>query len=413
VTDPNPIDSASTELPPRFSPLHAIHVAGGASFTDFAGWQMPVSYGSDLAEHRAVRTAAGIFDISHMAEIRVAGADAGAFLDYALAGKLSVIAPLQAKYTLLLAEDGGIVDDLIVYSRGANEYLVVANAGNRFAAVAALTQRAADFAENRLAAGTAAPDLEITDLSDDISLIAVQGPASRAILEATTSLTIDAGQPALADLKYYWSTNAAFNGGPVFIGRTGYTGEDGFELYVNVADAAALWNALSEAGAPLGLISAGLASRDTLRLEAGMPLYGHELSLDTFPVQAGLGKVVALSKEGDFVGRAAVEAGPPAAASAPITADEPAGARVLIGLTTEGKRAGRADYPIFWGDTEVGIITSGALSPTLGYPIAMAYVDPEAAAAGAEAAGALSVDVRGTRIPATVVPLPFYKRDKN
>jgi aminomethyltransferase len=374
---------------------------------------MPVSYGSDLAEHRAVRTAAGIFDISHMAEIRVAGADAGAFLDYALAGKLSVIAPLQAKYTLLLAEDGGIVDDLIVYSRGANEYLVVANAGNRFAAVAALTQRAADFAENRLAAGTAAPDLEITDLSDDISLIAVQGPASRAILEATTSLTIGAGQPALADLKYYWSTNATFNGGPVFIGRTGYTGEDGFELYVNVADAAALWNALSEAGAPLGLISAGLASRDTLRLEAGMPLYGHELSLDTFPVQAGLGKVVALSKEGDFVGRAAVEAGPPAAASAPITADEPAGARVLIGLTTEGKRAGRADYPIFWGDTEVGIITSGALSPTLGYPIAMAYVDPEAAAAGAEAAGALSVDVRGTRIPATVVPLPFYKRDKN
>jgi aminomethyltransferase len=423
VTDPNPIDSASTErpateLPPRFSPLHAIHVAGGASFTDFAGWQMPVSYGSDLAEHHAVRTAAGIFDISHMAEIRVAGTDAGAFLDYALAGKLSVIAPLQAKYTLLLAEDGGIVDDLIVYSRGENEYLVVANAGNRFAAVAALTQRAADFAENRLAAGTAtpdrqSPDLEITDLSDDISLIAVQGPASRAILEATTSLSIDAGQPALADLKYYWSTNATFAGGPVFIGRTGYTGEDGFELYVNVADAAALWNALIEAGAPIGLISAGLASRDTLRLEAGMPLYGHELSLDTFPVQAGLGKVVALGKEGDFVGRAAVEAGPPAAASAPITADEPAGARVLIGLTTGGKRAGRADYPIFWGDTEVGIITSGALSPTLGYPIAMAYVDPEAAAAGAEAPGALSVDVRGTRIPATVVPLPFYKRDKN
>jgi len=419
VTDPNPIDSASAELPPRFSPLHAIHVAGGASFTDFAGWQMPVSYGSDLAEHHAVRSAAGIFDISHMAEIRVAGADAGAFLDYALAGKLSVIAPLQAKYTLLLAEDGGIVDDLIVYSRGANEYLVVANAGNRFAAVAALTQRAADFAENRLAAaGVAAPklqapDLEITDLSDDISLIAVQGPASRAILEATTSLSIDAGQPALADLKYYWSTNATFAGGPVFIGRTGYTGEDGFELYVNVADAAALWNAFIDAGRPLGLIPAGLASRDTLRLEAGMPLYGHELGLDTFPVQAGLGKVVALSKEGDFVGRAAVEAGPPAAASAPITADEPAGARVLIGLTTEGKRAGRADYPIFWGDTEVGIITSGALSPTLGYPIAMAYVDPVAAAAGAETPGTLSIDVRGTRIPATVVPLPFYKRDKN
>ena len=422
MTNQIPTESASTEQEPRFSPLHAIHVAGGASFTDFAGWQMPVSYGSDLAEHHAVRTAAGIFDISHMAEIRVVGTDAGAFLDYALAGKLSVIAPLQAKYTLLLATDGGIVDDLIVYCRGDNEYLVVANAGNRFAAVAALTQRATAFADLRGADLRSAeqspttPDLEITDLSDDLSLIAVQGPASRAILEATASLVVDAGQPVLADLKYYWSTNATFAGGAVFIGRTGYTGEDGFELYVNVADAAALWNALIAAGTPLGLISAGLASRDTLRLEAGMPLYGHELSLDTFPVQAGLGKVVALSKEGDFVGRAAIEAGPPASApasaSAPVTADGPAGARVLTGLTTEGKRAGRADYPIFWGDTEVGIITSGALSPTLGYAIAMAYVDPAAAAAGAETPGTLSVDVRGTRIPATVVPLPFYKREK-
>jgi aminomethyltransferase len=417
VTNQIPTESASTEQEPRFSPLHAIHVACGASFTDFAGWQMPVSYGSDLAEHHAVRTAAGIFDISHMAEIRVVGTDAGAFLDYALAGKLSVIAPLQAKYTLLLAADGGIVDDLIVYCRGDNEYLVVANAGNRFAAVAALTQRAADFAELRIAAPSMeAVDLEIVDLSDDISLIAVQGPETRAILEATASLPVDAGQPALADLKYYWSTNATFAGGAVFIGRTGYTGEDGFELYVNVADAAALWNALIAAGTPRGLIPAGLASRDTLRLEAGMPLYGHELGLDTFPVQAGLGKVVALSKEGDFVGRAAVEAGPPATpsaiVSAPVTADGPAGARVLIGLTTDGKRAGRAGYPIFRGDTEVGIITSGALSPTLGYPIAMAYVDPAAAAAGAETPGTLSVDVRGTRIPATVVPLPFYKREK-
>ena len=431
MTNQIPTESASTEQEPRFSPLHAIHVAGGASFTDFAGWQMPVSYGSDLAEHHAVRTAAGIFDISHMAEIRVAGTDAGAFLDYALAGKLSVIAPLQAKYTLLLAADGGIVDDLIVYCRGDNESLGVANAGNRFAAVAALTQRATAFADLRsadlrsadlrsaeLRSAERSPtttDLEITDLSDDLSLIAVQGPASRAILEATASLVVDAGQPALADLKYYWSTNATFADGAVFIGRTGYTGEDGFELYVNVADAAALWNSLIAAGTPLGLISAGLASRDTLRLEAGMPLYGHELSLDTFPVQAGLGKVVALSKAGDFVGRAAIEAGPPASASAsasaPVTADGPAGARVLIGLTTEGKRAGRADYPIFWGDTEVGIITSGALSPTLGYPIAMAYVDPAAAAAGAETPGTLSVDVRGTRIPATVVPLPFYKRE--
>jgi len=366
----------------RFSPLHQIHVDGGASFTDFAGWQMPVSYGSDLAEHHAVRTAAGIFDISHMAEIQVIGPDAAAFLDFALAGKISAVKPMQAKYSLLLTPEGGIIDDLVVYANGTDEYLVVANAGNRFAVVPALVERADGF------------DVQVNDLSDDISLIAVQGPSSRAILEATAGLGILEGQTPLDELKYYWSTAATFAGSNVFIGRTGYTGEDGFELYVDVADAAALWNALSAAGAAHGLVPAGLASRDTLRLEAGMPLYGHELGLDTFPAQAGLGRVVALAKEGDFVGRAASEAGPAV------------GARVLVGLTTEGRRAGRAGYPVFDGESEVGVVTSGALSPTLGFPIAMAYVDPAAATSTS-----LTIDVRGTRIPASVVALPFYKRE--
>ena len=383
-----------TDSSPRYSPLNDIHVSLGASFTDFAGWQMPVSYGSDLAEHHAVRTAAGIFDISHMAEIAVTGPDAGAFLDFALAGKLSAIAPMQAKYSLLLNETGGIIDDLVVYSTGTRsttgeaEYLVVANAGNRFAVVPALLERAASF------------DVTVTDRSDEVSLIAVQGPVSRAILEATAGLEISEGHTALADLKYYWSTEASFADSTVFIGRTGYTGEDGFELYVDVADAAALWSALVTAGAPLGLVPAGLASRDTLRLEAGMPLYGHELGLDTFPVQAGLGRVVALTKDGDFVGRTAIEQGPDATA------------RRLVGLTTEGRRAGRADYPVFTADAAdgaepVGIITSGALSPTLGFPIAMAYVDPDVLDANTP----LTIDVRGTRIPATVVPLPFYKKE--
>ena len=383
-----------TDSSPRYSPLNDIHVSLGASFTDFAGWQMPVSYGSDLAEHHAVRTAAGIFDISHMAEIAVTGPDAGAFLDFALAGKLSAIAPMQAKYSLLLNETGGIIDDLVVYSTGKSgttgeaEYLVVANAGNRFAVVPALLERAASF------------DVTVTDRSDEVSLIAVQGPVSRAILEATAGLEISEGHTALADLKYYWSTEASFADSTVFIGRTGYTGEDGFELYVDVADAAALWSALVAAGAPLGLVPAGLASRDTLRLEAGMPLYGHELGLDTFPVQAGLGRVVALTKDGDFVGRTAIEQGPDATA------------RRLVGLTTEGRRAGRADYPVFTADAvegaqPVGIITSGALSPTLGFPIAMAYVDPDVLDANTP----LTIDVRGTRIPATVVPLPFYKKE--
>lgn len=367
----------------RTSPLHQVHVDAGASFTDFAGWQMPVRYSSDLAEHHAVRTAAGIFDISHMAEVEVSGAGAGAFLDYALAGKLSAISLGQAKYSLLLAESGGIIDDLVVYRRADDAFLVVANAGNRVPVVAALTQRASGF------------DVNLMDVSDDIALIAVQGPRSRGILEATQG--INPLTTPLDELTYYRSTEASFGDVPLMIGRTGYTGEDGFELYIAADSAAALWTELVAAGAPFGLVPAGLASRDTLRLEAGMPLYGHELNLETLPEQAGLGRVVALAKEGDFVGRAAVEAGPAA------------DARVLVGLRAEGKRAGRADYLVYDGEHEVGFITSGALSPTLGYPIAMAYVHPASSAAGTT----LDIDVRGSRVAASVVPLPFYRKEEN
>lgn len=369
----------------RFSPLHQIHVDGGASFTDFAGWQMPVSYGSDLAEHHAVRNAAGIFDISHMAEIGVTGPQAVEFLEYALAGKMSNLALMQAKYSLLLDENAGIIDDLIVYHNAEGEYLVVANAGNHDVALAELTSRSENF------------DVTVTDHSDATALIAVQGPRALEILLATAGFEVMEGQQSLTDLKYYWSTGATFNGTSVFVARTGYTGEDGFELYLDTADAVALWNALLAAGAPLGLIPAGLASRDTLRLEAGMPLYGHELGRDIQPVQAGLGRAVHFTKECDFVGRTAAEAGPAE------------GARVLVGLTSEGRRAGRAGYAIVHYDTVVGEITSGALSPTLGHPIAMAFVDPQYSEPGT----VLDIDVRGSKIPATVTALPFYKREKN
>ena len=373
----------STTPSERYSPLHNIHVAAGASFTDFAGWQMPVSYGSDLAEHHAVRTTAGIFDISHMAEILVDGPGAGAFLDYALAGRLSAIAIAQAKYSLLLNPEGGIVDDLVVYRLTDDTFFVVANAGNRYAVATALKERAQNF------------DVRVSDLSDAYSLIAVQGPNSREIAKATAGIT-DVSV-SLDELKYYWSTDALFEDKPLLIGRTGYTGEDGFEFYVQTDAAASLWAALTAAGEAFGLVPAGLASRDTLRLEAGMPLYGHELGIDSFPVQAGLGRVVNLKKEGDFVGRSAVEAGPPH------------GSHVLVGLTTEGKRAGRAGYSVVTeaGD-QVGMITSGALSPTLGYPVAMAYVDPFVIENGTP----IFIDVRGTRIAASVVDLPFYKRDR-
>jgi aminomethyltransferase len=376
----------------RTSPLHQKHVDAGASFTDFAGWQMPVRYSSDLAEHHAVRTAAGLFDLSHMGEIVVLGPDAPAALDYALAGKISAVAIGQAKYSLMLNEHGGIVDDLVAYRTGDDRYLIVANASNRETVAAALEERCAAF------------DCEVYDESDDIALIAIQGPKSYEILSQVPGLEVH----GLAELKYYWAlpgtyriTEDALDQHEVFVARTGYTGEDGFELYVAPDVAPRLWDALMDTGGGSGLVPAGLASRDTLRLEAGMPLYGHELGVDTFPAQAGLGRVANLSKEGDFVGRAAVEAGLP-----PDSA-------VLVGLVSEGKRAGRAEYDVFAAAVPdsvaapVGTITSGALSPTLGYPIAMAYVHPSQSEPGTQ----LFIDVRGSRIPASVVSLPFYKRE--
>ncbi len=394
----------SSDSPERFSPLHAAHVAAGASFTDFAGWQMPVRYSSDLAEHHAVRTAAGLFDLSHMAEVVVLGPEAADALDYALAGKISAVAVGQAKYSLLLGREGGIVDDLVVYRTGDDRFVVVANAANREVVAQQLLDRCSLF------------DCQVFDESDDIALIAIQGPTAFEILSQVDGVEV----PGLGELKYYWSTGGTFR--PVaanadrgetptdvhelLVARTGYTGEDGFELYVAPDVAPVLWDALIDTGAGSGLVPAGLASRDTLRLEAGMPLYGHELSLTTQPAQAGLGRVVNLTKDGDFVGREAAEAG------------APDGARVLVGLVAEGKRAGRAGYDVYAtpdtstadstsSDEPVGTITSGALSPTLGYPIAMAYVDAACASDGAQ----LFIDVRGTRVPASVVPLPFYKRE--
>lgn len=374
----------------RYSPLHDLHVQLGASFTDFAGWQMPVRYDSDLAEHHAVRERVGMFDISHMAEISVTGPQAGEFLDFAVAGKMSALALGQAKYTLLLTEAGTVIDDLIIYRLGEEHWLVVANAGNRFAALDALTARTQGFS------------VDVIDQSDETAMIAVQGPRARAVLESTVGLQLapaaaDRTESTLAELKYYSTLPALFLSHPVLIARTGYTGEDGFELYIDATVAAQLWTAIAEAGEAHGIVPCGLACRDTLRLEAGMPLYGHELTLDIRPAQADLGKVVALSKEGDFVGRRASEV--------ELAADAP----VLVGLVGEGKRAARADYELFAGDESVGVVTSGALSPTLRYPIALAYVHPAHSAVG----HVIDVDVRGTRIPFTVSPLPFYRRKKD
>ncbi|MET0812455.1 MAG: glycine cleavage system aminomethyltransferase GcvT [Microbacterium sp.] len=369
----------------RSTPLRARHEALGAAFTDFGGWMMPVRYTSDLAEHHAVRTAAGLFDISHMAQFGVGGPDREAFLAYALAFDPSKLALSKAKYTMILAPSGGIIDDLIVTRNAEDQFLIVANAGNRDAVREALTERLEGF------------DAALIELDD--ALIAVQGPRAREILEAVEGLDHDddlAMGHTLESLPYYTAMGMRFADGAVLVSRTGYTGEDGFEISVDAADVGALWDAIQVAGEAFDLSPAGLASRDTLRLEAGMPLYGHELSLDVIPAQAGLGRVVPLTtKEADFVGRSALES--------VIAADAP----VLVGLVADGKRAGRAGYGVFEGDEQVGEITSGALSPTLGHPIAMAFVSPRVSEPGTE----LTIDVRGTRIPATVTTLPFYKRN--
>lgn len=374
--------------------LYAEHAELGASFTDFGGWQMPLKYGSELAEHRAVREAAGLFDLSHMGEVWATGPDAAAFLDYALVGKLSAVAVGKAKYSLICAEDGGIIDDLIVYRVAEEDFLVVPNAGNAVTVAAELEQRRRAFAETGAAAGVA-----LRDASAETSLIAVQGPNAEAILLA---LAGSEDHEDIRTLKYYAAIEADIAGVPVLLARTGYTGEDGFELFVGNELAAQLWAAVRQAGQAHGLVPCGLAARDSLRLEAGMPLYGNELSRERSPFAAGLGGVVALkSKEGDFVGRAALEA-------KKASGEGTTSGQRLVGLKGLGRRAARAHYPILKDGVQVGEVTSGQPSPTLGYPVALAYVDLEHSAVGT----ALDADLRGKAEPFEVVELPFYKRQK-
>lgn len=367
---------------PRRTALDALHRALGATMTDFAGWDMPLRYASERDEHTAVRTRAGLFDLSHMGEITVTGPAAGEALDHALVGHISALAVGRARYTMICAPDGGILDDLIVYRLGDQEYMVVANASNAQVVLDAVTERAAGF------------DAAVRDDRDAYALIAVQGPESPGILKSVTDADLDG-------LKYYAGLPGTVAGVPALIARTGYTGEDGFELFVAPADAEKLWQALTEAGADAGLVPCGLSCRDTLRLEAGMPLYGHELTTALTPFDAGLGRVVKFDKPGDFVGRQALTAAAAKAEAAPP--------RKLVGLVAQGRRVPRAGYPVVAGGEVVGEVTSGAPSPTLGKPIAMAYVDAAHATPGASGVG---VDIRGTHEPYEVVALPFYKRQR-
>ncbi|AKE41607.1 glycine cleavage system T protein [Corynebacterium kutscheri] len=364
----------------RLSPLHEVHEKLGASFTAFGDWNMPLKYGRELEEHHAVRTTAGLFDLSHMGEIRVSGNDAGAFLDYALISQLSNIAVHRAKYSMIVAEDGGIIDDLISYRLGEEEFLVVPNAGNAQVVFDELERRAHGF------------DVAVVNESQETALIAIQGPKAEEIL---LKIVDTHNAKTLTTMKYYACAPAVVAGFEVLLARTGYTGEDGFELYINNEHALALWHAISEAGQDLGLIPAGLAARDSLRLEAGMPLYGNELSRELTPHDAGLGVLIGKKKEADFVAKDVL-----------LNAQAPK--KVLVGIVSDDRRAARSGALLFDAEgTEVGIVTSGQPSPTLGHPIALAYIRRDWATPGTH----VHADIRGKRYPFKVVELPFYKRN--
>ena len=371
MTEPDATDPAT-----HATPLESRHIGLGARMIDFAGWNMPVQYRSILEEHRAVRERAGLFDLSHMGELLVEGPEAGATLAAAVVSDPLALEVGRAQYSMICAPDGGVLDDLIIYRLADDRFMVVANASNAEVVSDALAERLA---------GTRAV---LDDRSLATGLVAIQGPRSVEILAPHTDVD-------LASLRYYAIAEGQVAGIPGLVARTGYTGEDGFEVFVETDRTGELWDALLEAVHAADGVPVGLGARDTLRLEAGMPLYGNELDRTTTPYDAGLGRVVKLEKPGDFVGRAALER---AAAEGPK--------RRLVGLVVEGRGIARHGYPVHAGERRTGVVTSGTQSPTLGQPIAMAYVAP----ADAEPGTMLEVEIRDARVPARVVPLPFYRR---
>jgi aminomethyltransferase len=362
------------------TPLADWHSAHGGRMVDFAGWSMPVQYGSIVAEHQATRQAAGLFDVSHMGRLRLDGTGGSAFLDRLLTRKVAGMSPGKIRYSLVCNESGGILDDVLAYhlreASGGSYHMLVVNASNR--------EKILDWLRSHL---QASDDVMLTDRTVETAMIAVQGPKAIACVQPL----VDAG---ITGLAYYTGTEATIAGQRGIVSRTGYTGEDGCELIVPAGAAVSVWEQVLANGADAGAMAVGLGARDTLRLEAAMPLYGHELSEQINPIQAGLAFAVNLEGR-EFIGRAAILA-------AKQNLDQP----VRVGLTLAGKRAAREHYPVIADGQAVGEVTSGTFSPTLQQPIAMAYVPPKFAEPGRE----LSVDIRGAIEPARVVKLPFYTR---
>jgi aminomethyltransferase len=359
------------------TPLRDFHIAHGGRLVDFAGWEMPVQYRSILEEHKAVRRAAGLFDVSHMGEVDVQGPDARAFLNHLVTNDVAKLFPGRVLYSPMCYADGGVVDDLLVYMRGEEDFFLCINAGNIDKDLAWIREQAARF------------KVTITDRSADFALVAVQGPRAAAIVQSLTGAK-------LGLVKYYHFSEATVAGVHCLASRTGYTGEDGFELYHAASDATTLANALLEAGQPHGLELAGLGARDSLRLEAGYPLYGHEITAEISPLTAGLGWTVKLDKGADFIGRDALR-----------REKEQGGKNRIVFFRTGDRRIVRADTPVLGSDGALaGRVVSGTLSPILNEAIGSALVSAAAAAAP------LTVDIRGAKLELKPVKPPFVELKK-
>jgi aminomethyltransferase len=362
----------------RHTPLDAVHRGSGARLVPFGGWEMPVEYAGLISEHMAVRQAAGLFDVSHMGEFEIEGPGALAFLQRVTANDVGKLVDLQAQYSALPNDRGCPLDDVILYRRAADRYLMIVNAANREKDLAWLQ-------------GQGPTGCELRDVSDDFALLALQGPRAEAVLQKLTDID-------LSGIKFYRFAAGDVNGRHTLVARTGYTGEAGFELLVAPEGAAELWTALLEAGTAEGLVPAGLGARDTLRLEARMLLYGNDMDETTSLVEAGLGWIVSLDEaKGDFKGRAVLAAqkasGPP---------------RRLVGFEVVGRGIARHGYPVHVADGTTGAVTSGSYAPFLKKNIGLCYLPAAHAAVGTE----FDVEIRGRRVPARVVPTPFYKRPR-
>jgi aminomethyltransferase len=358
------------------TPLYEQHRALGARMVEFGGWEMPVQYSGIVEEHQAVRTRAGLFDVSHMGELKVEGSGSQAFLQYLVPNDVARLAVHQALYTQLCQPDGGVIDDLLIYRLADQHYMLVINASNIAKDSAWIREQAARF-----------QNVTVIDQSTTTALLALQGPLAQEILQPLSDVD-------LSEIGYYHCAPGKLQGLPCLISRTGYTGEDGFELYCAPPDAVSLWNTLLRVGEPLGLRPAGLGARDTLRLEAGYCLYGHELDEQTNPLEARLGWTVKFNS-GEFIGRAAL-----------LAVKEQGPQRLLVGIELTERGVPRGGYALYAENRQIGSLTSGTYGPTLGRSIGMGYVEASYAQNGQQ----VQVEIRGKRVGAKIVPLPFYKR---